>query len=94
MDKVKHVFHQYTIKTKNRPRIIKNLISNKIGFGIYYPKPLHYYSHLSKYSHNDLKISESLAEKVLSLPVHPALKNNDLQKIVETVNGVFQHHDK
>ena len=40
---------------------------------------------------NDLKNSEKMAEEVLSLPVHPALERHDLYKIVEVVNGVFQH---
>ena len=86
-----HVYHQYTIKSRNREGLIQNLIKNEIGYGIYYPKPLHFYNHLSAYSHNDLKNSEEVAEDVLSLPVHPALKRHDLYKIVEVVNGAFQH---
>jgi dTDP-4-amino-4,6-dideoxygalactose transaminase len=86
-----HVYHQYTIKSKNRDALIQNLKKNEIGFGIYYPQPLHFYKHLKKYAHNDLKNSKSLANEVLSLPIHPALTGQDLEKIVEVVNGAFQH---
>ena len=82
LENTKHVYHQYTIKTKNRDGLIDKLKKNEIGFGIYYPKPLHYYNHLKKFGHNDLKNSEQLSQEVLSLPVHPALEKRDLEKIV------------
>lgn len=89
-----HVYHQYTIKCKDRKILINELKANEIGFGIYYPKPLHYYYHLQQYAHEDLKTSESLSQEVLSLPIHPALKQEDLEKIVDVVNGACQHHGK
>ena len=82
---VEHVYHQYTIKCKNRMSMIEKLKENEIGFGIYYPKPLHNYPHLLQYGHGDLAISEALPSTVLSLPVHPAVSHQDLEKIV----GIF-----
>ena len=79
---VDHVYHQYTIKCNNREAIIQKLKDNDVGFGIYYPKPMHFFEHLKKYGHTDLKISEKLADEVLSLPVHPALSQEDLEIIV------------
>ena len=81
-----HAYHQYTIKSKNRENLIQNLKKNEIGYGIYYPQPLHTYKHLKKYAHKELKTSELLANQVISLPVHPALKSEDLQRIVSVVN--------
>jgi dTDP-4-amino-4,6-dideoxygalactose transaminase len=83
LPKAQHAYHQYTIKSNNRDALIQNLKKKEIGFGIYYPQPLHFYKHLKKYAHGDLKNSEMLATKVLSLPVHPALTNKDLEAIVE-----------
>jgi len=85
---VEHVYHQYTIKCKNREKIIENLRKNDIGFGIYYPKPLHFYKHLRKFAHKDLKNSEEIANKVLSLPIHPSLKKEDLEKIANVIKKV------
>jgi len=87
----KHAYHQYTIKSKKRDELVQKLKKNEIGFGIYYPQPLHFYKHLKKYGHKDLKNSENLSKEVLSLPVHPALSNQDLEKIVNVVNEVSQH---
>ena len=89
IENVKHVYHQYTIKCKKRKNLIENLKKSEIGFGVYYPKPLHYYRHLKEFGHNDLKNSEKCSESVLSLPVHPALKKQDLEKIVKVVNNSF-----
>ena len=81
-----HVYHLYTIRCKDREKLIYQLKKNEVGYGIYYPKPLHFYKHLKQYAHRDLKNSEILANEVLSLPVHPALNEQDLQKIVEVVS--------
>lgn len=85
LDNAEHAYHQYTIKCNDRENLINKLKENEIGFGIYYPKPLHYYSHLERYGHDDLKTSESLCQEVLSLPVHPALTQEDLEKIVNVI---------
>jgi dTDP-4-amino-4,6-dideoxygalactose transaminase len=82
---VKHVFHQYTIKTDKRELLIENLKKEGVGFGIYYPKPLHFYEPLREYGNNDLKNTESICKNVLSLPVHPGLSEVDLEKIASSV---------
>jgi len=80
-----HVYHQYTIKSDDRKKIVQKLRKNNIGYGIYYPKPLNFYEHLRIYSHRNLKNSEMVAEKVISIPVHPALNDKDLEKIIRSI---------
>ena len=82
LENTTHVYHQYTIKCQKRDMIIDKLKENDIGFGIYYPKPMHFFNHLKKYGHEDLKISEKLSNEVLSIPVHPALSKDDLVTII------------
>jgi perosamine synthetase len=86
LPKATHAYHQYTIKSKNRDALTASLKKNEIGFGIYYPQPLHTYKHLKKYAHDDLKNSETLGNEVVSLPVHPSLSIQDLEKIVKVIN--------
>jgi len=83
LDNAKHVYHQYTIKTKEREAVIQKLKNNDVGYGIYYPKPLHFYPHLKRFSHNDLKVSEKISQEVLSIPVHPALTHKELEKVTK-----------
>ncbi|MFH0889585.1 MAG: DegT/DnrJ/EryC1/StrS aminotransferase family protein [Candidatus Aenigmatarchaeota archaeon] len=79
----RHVFNQYTIKTDKRDAVIKNMTANGIGYGIYYPSPLHSQKAFS--SDSECPVTDKLCKKVLSLPVHPSLTEDDIQKIAETV---------
>ncbi len=72
----KHVYHQYTIRTRNRTKVIKALKENSISSVIYYPVPLHLqeaFRYLG-YKKGDLPESESASKEVLSLPIYPELK--------------------
>ena len=82
---VKHVYHQYTIKTQSRDELQDHLREQNIGSIIYYPKPLHYFDTLKQFGHSDLKNAEIVAEQVISLPVHPKLTQDDLERIVNSV---------
>jgi len=84
--KVKHVFHQYTIKVGNgRDKLMGRLKRKGIGCAIFYPKPLHLHPHFSKlgYKAGDFPVSEKLSKEVLSLPVHPSLSKKHIEYILE-----------
>lgn len=82
----KHVFHQFTIRVKNRAELIKKLEFNKIGYGIYYPLPINKQKLYQDLGYNDkCPVAELLSNEVLSLPIHPGLTQQDLEKIA----GVF-----
>jgi len=85
-----HAFHQYTIKVEEgfklkREQLIEHLGRKGIGTGIYYPKPLHLFSHLRGfgYSQGDFPVAEKISQQVLSLPVHPGLSKDDLGHIAD-----------
>lgn len=90
----KHVFHQYTVRVTNefgqtRDELIEFLKKKGINCGIYYPKPLHLHKHFAKwgYIRGDFPVSEKLAGEVLSLPVHPSLKEGDINKIIKVIKN-------
>ncbi len=82
---VKHVYHQYTLKTRSRDTLQAHLRDQNIGSIIYYPQPLHQFETLKDYHRSDLKNSEEIAKQVLSLPVHPKLTHDDLERITNSV---------
>jgi dTDP-4-amino-4,6-dideoxygalactose transaminase len=94
LDGVNHAYHQYTIKCNKRDLLLDELKKKEIGYGIYYPKPLHYYPHLEKFGHNNLKISEKLVNEVVSIPVHPALKKEEIEKVVKVINMAYRYLDR
>lgn len=83
---VKHVFHQYTIRMKNRERFLKHLEKNEVGYGIYYPIPIHKQPLFKEYNKIKLERAEKASEEVVSIPVHPVLSDEKLKYIVEVIN--------
>jgi UDP-2-acetamido-2-deoxy-ribo-hexuluronate aminotransferase len=79
-----HVFHQYTLKIEGyRDQVAEHLKAAGIPFGIYYPVPLHIQKAYEEYGFRkgDFPVSESLAEVVISLPMHTEL-DESLQKFI------------
>ena len=85
---VKHVFHQYTVRVEKskRDELMQFLNNRDIGTGIHYPKPIYLQKLYQELGFSSIcPESESAASEVLSLPVHPSLKNSDLEKIVSVL---------
>jgi dTDP-4-amino-4,6-dideoxygalactose transaminase len=83
----KHVFHQYTIRIKNRDQVAQSLTEKKIPYGIYYPISLHLqkaYCAAGK-PKGYFPVAEHAAEEVLSLPMHTELDNEQQKYIVQSV---------
>ncbi len=87
-----HIFHQYTLKVDNRDELKKHLDANNIGNSIYYPVPLHLQeAHKSLgYKESDLPVTETMADKVISLPIYPELKQEQLDEVVEVITKFYQ----
>ncbi|MDP7323611.1 MAG: DegT/DnrJ/EryC1/StrS family aminotransferase, partial [Candidatus Woesearchaeota archaeon] len=85
----KHVFHQYTIKVKDnkRDQLMEHLKTNNVGSNIYYPKPLHLFLKNLGYKEGDFPVTEALSKEVLSLPVHPSLTEDDINKIITSIQS-------
>ena len=72
-------WYLYTIATKNRNKLMKQLNSKGIGAAAYYSIPVHktpFYKKSIK-----LPITEWAADSVLSLPIHPLVTENNLHYI-------------
>lgn len=87
-----HVYHQYTIRVpEDRDGFARALAAEHgVGTGVYYPIPSH---RLPPFQHGvrrppHLPETERACREVLSLPVHPALSEDDLATIVAAVNAV------
>ncbi|MGZ4615347.1 MAG: DegT/DnrJ/EryC1/StrS family aminotransferase [Actinomycetes bacterium] len=80
-----HVYHQYTVRSQDRDALQQRLTDNGVGSGVYYPTPIH---RLPSFGLElDLPETERAAREVLSLPVHPALTDQDLEIVAKTVDG-------
>jgi dTDP-4-amino-4,6-dideoxygalactose transaminase len=83
----KAVYHLYVIQVENREAVQTALAQGNIGTGIHYPIPLHLqraYTNLG-YQIGDLPVCEKAAERILSLPMFPAISETDQQRVVQAV---------
>jgi len=86
----RHVYHQFTIRSKNRDIIMRALANNHISSAIYYPVPLHRQEAFARRETTDegpvLVNSEQCAAEVLSLPMFPELKKEEILHISDVIN--------
>jgi len=78
---------QYSLVTDDRERLQEALKKNGIPTVVYYPKPLHLQGAFSAlgYKPGDFSVSEMVSQKIFSLPMHPYLADEDIDKISVTI---------
>ncbi len=84
-----HVFHQYTLVTTDIDRDVlqKFLMDKGVPAMIYYPVPLHMQKAYidPRYKEGDFPVTEELSKRVISLPMHTELDDEQLKYISESV---------
>jgi len=89
-----HVFHQYTVILEgvNRDELHKFLAEQKVPSMIYYPVPAHQQKMFAQYNSSRLHmpVTDWLTQRVISLPMHTELDEEQLNyissKVLEFVN--------
>jgi len=81
------IYHQYTIAAPERDRLQKFLADNEISSAIFYPKPLHLQECFSElgYKQGDFPVAERLCDEVLSLPIYPELRTEQIEYVAGTI---------
>lgn len=95
-EQIQHVWHQYTIRVTgvSRETVIDELSKRGIGSMCYYPVPLHEqeaFKHLG-YARGEFPMSELLSDQVLSLPMYPELKTEQVDYIASSLNEIMTGH--
>ncbi len=89
------VYHQYVIRVveeeygESREKLINRLKENSIVPAIHYPKPIHeqpLYKKLGIKPKKKLENTERFCKEVLSLPIHPLVPKEALEKMVEIIS--------
>ena len=81
-----HVYYQYVVSHDNR-NLILNRIKKTFIANIIYPYPLHIMKPYSKYSHYDLRKTNSYSKKIFSLPMYPELSLSQIKNISSVILG-------
>jgi dTDP-4-amino-4,6-dideoxygalactose transaminase len=77
----------YTIRIRNRDAVRAKLEEAGVGTGIFYRVPLHRHPAFTqrRSAPGPLRVSECLADEVLSLPLHPDLTEWEVEAVIEAV---------
>jgi len=87
----KHTFHIYAIRTTHRDALRKHLASKGIDTLIHYPKGLPFtdaYLYMNHFPQN-FPQTHQIQHELLSLPVYPELKDQEIQYITEMIRDYF-----
>jgi dTDP-4-amino-4,6-dideoxygalactose transaminase len=80
--------HLFVITTENKDTFVKYLADHQISAAFHYPVPCHLQKAYASLGHKkgDFPIAEYLAEHCVSLPMFAELTNEEVNKVIETIN--------
>lgn len=75
----------YTVRVPNRDEVRARLQADGVGTGLFYRVPLHRHPAFARYltGHEHLPVSDRLSAEVLSLPMGPDLRDDEVDYVVE-----------
>jgi perosamine synthetase len=81
------VYHLYWIESERRDELIKGLFSKGIEVGTHY-RPIHTMSAYQNISNRtNLSVTNDISTKIITLPIHTNLTDDDVTCIIRTVNS-------
>lgn len=86
---------QYTIQLEDRvtrDKLQAELKAAGIPSMVYYPKPMHRQEAFAGYEYDDADFPNTirLCDTVLSLPMHPYLKDEDIKAVIDMIKNVVE----
>lgn len=87
-----HTYHQYVLRVARRDDLCKHLSARGIGWGIYYPVPLHQQDCFADlgYKPGAMPHAETAAAEVLALPMYPELTDAQLDAVVAAIRSFYR----
>ncbi|MGH6917390.1 MAG: DegT/DnrJ/EryC1/StrS family aminotransferase, partial [Geminicoccaceae bacterium] len=85
---VEPAWSYYTVLTERRDALAQGLAARKIASAVYYRRPLHQQPAYAGFPRVGLPVAESLAARVISLPMHADLAPGDQVRIVDAISAL------
>ena len=87
VDDATHVWHLFTVRTKNRDAFAKHLASHGVGSVIHYPIPPHQQKAYKEWNTKKFPITEEIHRAIISLPLFSGMEQDDVDTIISTCNS-------
>jgi dTDP-4-amino-4,6-dideoxygalactose transaminase len=90
-DYAKHIYYLYVIRSRKRDRLQTFLEKKGIATLIHYPIPIHLQKAYedSGIKRGALPTTEKIAEEILSLPIYPELKKDQVEEVAGSIKEFF-----
>lgn len=85
----KHAFHLFVIQVPDRAPLQEFLKTKGVESLVHYPIPIHKQPCYPEYNQVSLPVTEKAAEHVLSLPVHPFLKPEEVTAVCDAIKEFY-----
>ena len=88
----RHIYHLYVVLVDNRDPFMDHLASRGVSCGIHYPIPIHLqpaYRDLG-YQPGSMPVTESLAPRLVSLPMFPEMTLDQIDYTCDVIRGFFE----
>ena len=84
-------FHTFVIQAPKRDELASKLLEAGIQTAIHYPTPIHMQpaSKSLGYKRGDFPVVEAQAKKILTLPIHQFLTEDEIYMVINTVNSFY-----
>ncbi len=92
----KHVYHLFTVRHRQKNKIVKLLKKNGVGTRVIYPYPINIMKAYKKFGtkENNLKKTFSASKEIFSLPLYPELKISEVNSICKTLKKILKLIDQ
>jgi dTDP-4-amino-4,6-dideoxygalactose transaminase len=82
-----HVWHLFVVQSSDRAKFVDHLKNNDIQTLVHYPIPPHKQEAYKDFNHITLPVTEKIHAEVVSLPLSPAMSQDDILKVIHGVNS-------
>jgi dTDP-4-amino-4,6-dideoxygalactose transaminase len=82
-----HVYHLYVVRVSQRDKIRSHLAAMQIATAIHYPVPIHQQPAYAPHAHLALPHTERAAGEILSLPMHPLLTLDQVERVAAALHS-------
>jgi dTDP-4-amino-4,6-dideoxygalactose transaminase len=85
---LKGVAHLFVVLTDDRDELVEHLTKNSIQSGIHYPISDHKQAiYKEKFKDTNLPVTDSSVVKILSLPIYPGMKQEEIDHVINVVSN-------
>ena len=86
-----HIYHLFVVRAERRDELVEFLKEKEIDLGLHYPVPIHLQGCFSflNYRRGDFPVSERLSEEILTLPMFPTIRPEEIGYVTKSIKEFY-----